>query len=139
MVGAWSNYTSTFFEWFPLLIMLVFALPMLIAPMTWGRIIGFPLPEQTDLAVYFGRSLGVALSGLALATFEASTFAPAQGIIMDGLTLTAFLYVLTHIHGAVMRIQPLIETLEIAFFSTLVLLMLAVYPVGGESGLLRGW
>jgi hypothetical protein len=139
MVGAWSSYTGTFLAWFPLLIMLVFGLPMLIAPMSWGRIIGFRLPDQTDLTVYFGRSLGVAISGLALAAYGASSFAPAQGVVMDGLILTAFLYVLTHVHGAVMRIQPLIETLEIAFFSTLVLLMLAVYPVGGESGLLRGW
>jgi hypothetical protein len=139
MVGAWSSYTGTFLAWFPLLIMLVFGLPMLIAPMAWGRIIGFRLPDQTDLTVYFGRSLGVAISGLALAAYGASSFAPAQGVVMDGLILTAFLYVLTHVHGAVMRIQPLIETLEIAFFSTLVLLMLAVYPVGGASGLLRGW
>jgi ABC-type uncharacterized transport system permease subunit len=139
MVGAWSSYTGTFLAWFPLLIMLVFGLPMLIAPMAWGRIIGFRLPDQTDLTVYFGRSLGVAISGLALAAYGASSFAPAQGVVMDGLILTAFLYVLTHVHGAVMRIQPLIETLEIAFFSTLVLLMLAVYPVGGQSGLLRGW
>jgi ABC-type uncharacterized transport system permease subunit len=139
MVGAWSSYTGTFLAWFPLLIILVFGLPMLIAPMAWGRIIGFRLPDQTDLTVYFGRSLGVAISGLALAAYGASSFAPAQGVVMDGLILTAFLYVLTHVHGAVMRIQPLIETLEIAFFSTLVLLMLAVYPVGGESGLLRGW
>ncbi len=58
---------------------------------------------------------------------------------MDALILTAGLYVLVNVYGAIMRIQPLIETLEIAFFSVLVLLMLAVYPVGGESGLLRGW
>lgn len=139
MVGAWSSYTGTFLAWFPVLIMLVFGLPMLIAPMAWGRIIGFRLPEQTDLAVYFGRSLGVAISGLALVAYGASSFAPAQGVVMDGLILTAFLYVLTHIYGAVRRIQPLIETLEIAFFTSLVLLMLAVYPVGGESGLLRSW
>jgi len=110
---------------------------MLIKPLTWGLAIGFRLPEHTDLAVYFDRSLGVAISGLALATYGASSFAPAQGVVMDGPFLTAFFFVLTHIYGAVMRIQPLIETLEIAFFSSLVLLMLAVYPVGGESGMLR--
>jgi len=137
MVGAWSGYTGTFLAWFPLLILLFFGLPMLVTPLTWGRAIGFRLPEHTNLTVYFGRSLGVAISGLALAAHGASSFAPAQGVVMDGLILTAFLYVLTHIHGALMRIQPLIETLEIAFFSSLVLLMLAVYPVGGESGLLR--
>ena len=139
MIGAWSSHTATFLAWFPVLVLLVFALPMLIAPMTWGRVIGFRLPEHTDLTVYFGRSLGVALSGLALASYGASNYVPAQGVVMDGLILSASLYVLTHIHGAVMRIQPLIETLEIVFFSSLVLLMLAVYPVGGESGLLRGY
>lgn len=139
MIGTWSSHTSSFLVWFPVLVMVVFGLPMLVAPMTWGRMIGFRLPEHTDLAVYFGRSLGVALSGLSLAAFGASTYAPAQGVVMDALILTAGLYVLVHIYGAVMRIQPLIETLEIAFFSSLVLLMLAVYPVSGESGLLRGW
>ena len=139
MIGAWSSHTATFLACFPVLVMVVFGLPMLFAPMAWGRMIGFRLPEHTDLAVYFGRSLGVALSGLALASYGASTYAPAQGVVMDGLILTAGLYVLTHIHGALMRIQPMIETLEIAFFSSLVLLMLAVYPVGGESGLLRAY
>jgi hypothetical protein len=139
MIGTWSIHTASFLAWFPVLVMVVFGLPMLIAPMTWGRVIGFRLPEHTDLAMYFGRSLGVALSGLSLAAYGASTYAPAQGVVMDALILTAGLYVLIHIYGAVMRIQPLIETLEIGFFTGLVLLMLAVYPIGGESGLLRGW
>jgi hypothetical protein len=139
MIGTWSTHTASFLTWFPVFVMAIFGLPMLLAPMTWGRVIGFRMPEQTDLAVYFGRSLGVALSGLSLAAYGASNYAPAQGIVMDALLLTASLYVLIHIYGAVMRIQPLIETLEIGFFSALVLLILAVYPVGGESGLLRGW
>ena len=61
MIGTWSSHTSSFLAWFPALVMVIFGMPMLVAPMKWGRMIGFRLPEHTDLAVYFGRSLGCGL------------------------------------------------------------------------------
>lgn len=136
MLGIWSNYSSTFLFWFPVLILVGFALPMLFAPLAWGKTIGFALPKDTDLAVYFGRSLGVAGIGICVMSFIASRTPAAQPIVMDGLIVISLLYVITHIHGAVKKIQPLIETLEIAFWMALFCLQLAVYPVGTGVGLL---
>ena len=136
MIGVWSNYSSTFLFWFAVLILTGFALPMLFAPLAWGKAIGFARPGQTDLAVYFGRSLGVAGIGICVMCFIASKTPAAQSIVIDGLIVISALFVITHIHGAVRKIQPLIETLEIGFWIALFCLLLAVYPVGGAAGLL---
>lgn len=136
MIGIWSNYSSTLLFWFPVVVLIAFALPMLLAPLTWARIIGFTLPTHTDLAVYFGRSLGVAAIGVCVMCFMASKTPAAQPLVMDGLIVIAVLLTITHIHGAVMKIQPLMETLEIGFWAGLSCLLLAVYPAGSGGGLL---
>ncbi len=135
MIGIWSSYSSAFLFWFPVLILIVFALPMLFVPLFWAKTIRFTLPEQTDLAVYFGRSLGVAAIGICVMCFIASGIPAAQPIVIDGLIVISALYVITHIHGAIMKIQPLVETLEIGFWAGLFCLLLAVYPVGSGFGL----
>jgi len=135
MLGIWSQYSSTFLFWFPVLILVAFALPMLFAPLAWAKIIRFTLPGHTDLAVYFGRSLGVAGIGICVMCFAASKTPVAQPIVIDGLFVISVLFVITHIYGAVKKIQPLIETLEIGFWFALACLLLAVYPVGSGTGL----
>jgi len=135
MLGIWSNHSSTFLFWFPVLVLIAFALPMLFAPLVWAKVIGFALPDDTDLAVYFGRSLGVAAMGICLMCFVASETPAAQPIVIDGLIVISVLYVITHIYGAVKKIQPLVETLEIGFWAGLSCLLFAVYPVGSGVGL----
>lgn len=135
MIGIWSSYSSAFLFWFPVLILVAFALPMLFVPLLWAKTIRFTLPEHTDLAVYFGRSLGVAAIGISVMCLVASGIPAAQSTVIDGLIVISVLYVITHIHGAIMKIQPLVETLEIGFWAGLFCLLLAVYPVGSGSGL----
>jgi hypothetical protein len=134
MIGSWSNYCSTFLVGLPVLILVAFALPMLFAPLSWAKTIGFSLPEQTDLAVYFGRSLGVAAIGICVICLLASRTPAAQPIVVDGLLVISGLYVITHIHGAIRKIQPLAETLEIGFWAALTAVLLAIHPVGSGAG-----
>lgn len=136
MLGVWSSYSSTFLAWFPVLILLGFALPMLLAPLAWGKIVGFALPGQTDLAVYFGRSLGAAAVGICVICYSASAVPAAQPAVFDGLLAISALLVVTHAYGAIKKIQPLVETLEIGFWAGLLCLQLAVYPAGSGTGLL---
>lgn len=136
MIGIWSSSSSAFLLWFPVVILVVFALPMLFVPLLWAKVIGFRLPEHTDLAVYFGRSLGVAATGICVTCFVASRTPAAQATVFDGLLVISTLYVVTHVHGAVRKIQPLAETLEIGFWAALTCLLLAVYPIGSGSGFL---
>ena len=128
MIGIWSEYSSIFLNWFALLIMLVFALPYVFAPLTWGKFVGFTLPEDTDLAVYFGRSLGVAASGISLICYLASNSPIAQPIVFSGLVFISATLTITHIYGAIKKIQPLVETLEIGAWFGILLLQLAVFP-----------
>jgi hypothetical protein len=136
MIGIWRDHCSTFLFWFPVLILSFFALPMLFVPLRWAKVIGFRLPDHTDLAVYYGRSLGVAAIGICVMSFVARKAPVAQAAVVDGLLVISTLYVVTHAHGAIRKIQPLAETLEIGFWVGLALLLLAVYPLGSGSGLL---
>jgi hypothetical protein len=108
MIEAWSEYSSTFLVVFPAIIVVAFALPFLVTPIAWGRLIGFKLPEQTDLAVYFGRSLGATALGISLICYMTSKNPVAQPLVFDGLILISAVLTITHFHGAVMKIQPLI-------------------------------
>lgn len=136
MIGVWSEYSSTFLVVFSVVVLLAFALPFLFVPMAWGRVIGFRMPEQTDLAVYFGRSLGATALGICLICYMASQNPGTQPIVFDGLIVISAVLTVTHLHGAIRKIQPLIETLEIPFWFALTLLEVALYPVGQAHGLL---
>lgn len=107
---------------------LAFALPILLAPLAWARAFRWRLPEDTDLAVYFGRCLGVVAAVL-------MSFALRAGFTGEGLTqmyqiaIPVFVgMTLVHVWGAVRRVQPITETIEIAFWGGLVLLAVLFYP-----------
>ena len=128
MIGIWSEYSSIFLTWFSLFIVLAFAIPYIFAPLTWGKVVGFTLPQDTDLAVYFGRSLGVTVSGISLVCYLASSTPSAQPIVFSGLVFITATLCMTHIYGAIKKIQPLVETLEIGAWFGILLLQLAVFP-----------
>ena len=58
MVGAYAPYAQQFLLVFATATTLFFALPIFLTPLTWGKLMRFKLPSETDLAVYFGRCLG---------------------------------------------------------------------------------
>jgi hypothetical protein len=128
MVGIWSEHASEFLVGFGGLAGVVFALPIFLAPLTWARVFRWNLPDDTDLAIYFGRCLGVLAVVL-------SAFALCAGLSGDGMLLifqivipVFALMTLVHIWGAIRRIQPVTETIEIGFWAGLVVLGLLFYP-----------
>lgn len=127
MIGIWAEHAQTFLVVFGILAGLAFALPILLVPLTWARAFRWNLPQDTDLAIYFGRCLGVlavVLSGFALrAGFTGDGVEQIFQIMIPvfvGMTLV-------HVVGAIQRIQPMTETIEIAFWAGLILLGLAFY------------
>ena len=58
MLGLWSANAADFLLILTLATTLVFALPIFLVPLTWARLMAWQIPQQTDLAVYFGRCLG---------------------------------------------------------------------------------
>jgi hypothetical protein len=128
VIGIWAEHAQTFLVVFGILAAAAFALAIFLVPLTWARVFRWNLPQDPDLAIYFGRCLGVlavVLTGFALrAGFTGAGVEQLFQILVPvfvGMTLV-------HIVGALQRIQPMTETIEIGFWAGLVLLALAFYP-----------
>lgn len=128
MIGMWADSAQTFLVVFAVLGGAVFALPIFLAPLRWARAFRWTIPEHTDLAVYFGRCLGVVI--VALAYFVLRAGLTGNGIVQIFQIIIAIFVGMTvvHIWGALRGIQPKTETVEIGFWAALVVLGLLFYP-----------
>lgn len=128
MVGMWSEHAQTFLLVFGTVGAIAFAVPIFLMPLAWARAFRWKLPDDTDLAVYFGRCLGVL--ALVLTGFVLRAGMNREGIVLVfQFAISVFVgMTLVHIWGAIRRIQPITETVEIAFWAGLILLGLLYYP-----------
>lgn len=129
MLGLWSANAADFLLVLTLATTLVFALPIFLVPLTWARLMAWQIPQQTDLAVYFGRCLGAFILILEALMLRAALTGEAMHTAFELLAATATMMIVVHVYGALKRIQPLSETLEIGFYVLLLLLTLMFWPV----------
>jgi hypothetical protein len=129
MLGLWSANAADFLLILTLATTLVFALPIFLVPLTWARLMAWQIPQQTDLAVYFGRCLGAFILILEALMLRAALTGEAMHTAFELLAATATMMIVVHVYGALKRIQPLSETLEIGFYVLLLLLTLMFWPV----------
>ncbi|MBX9712859.1 MAG: hypothetical protein K2X58_03810 [Pseudomonadaceae bacterium] len=129
MLGLWSTNAADFLLILTLATTLVFALPIFLVPLTWARLMAWQIPQQTDLAVYFGRCLGAFILILEALMLRAALTGEAMHTAFELLAATATMMIVVHVYGALKRIQPLSETLEIGFYVLLLLLTLMFWPV----------
>jgi hypothetical protein len=130
MIGIWSAHAQTFMLVFAILALFAFVIPMIFAPMFWARMLLWNIPQDTDLAVYSLRSLGSLGLAALLVTLRAAI--TGEGIVFVYQLFIPFfvLMVLVHLYGAIRKIQPITETLEIGFWLLLLILALACMPAG---------
>lgn len=128
MIGMWADNAQSFLLVFGIVGGLAFALPIFLTPLAWARVFRWNVPEDTDLAVYFGRCLGVVIVALDYFVLRAGISGNGVALIFQILISIFIGMTLVHIWGAVRRIQPITETIEIAFWAALVLLGLAFCP-----------
>ena len=128
MLGLWSANAADFLLILTLATTLVFALPIFLVPLTWARLMAWQIPQQTDLAVYFGRCLGAFILILEALMLRAALTCEAMHAAFELLAATATMMIVVHVYGALKRIQPLSETLEIGFYVLLLLLTLMFWP-----------
>jgi hypothetical protein len=128
MIGIWSAHAQTFMLGFAILAMVAFVIPMIFAPMFWARKLLWNIPEDTDLAVYSLRSLGSLGLAVLLITFRAAVTGEGLLLIYELFIPFFALMVLVHIYGAIKKIQPITETLEIGFWLVLLVLALCFMP-----------
>lgn len=130
MIGIWGNYASEFLFGIGVSTLMIFGFPMAIWPIQWAKTLRWYIPDQTDLAVYYGRCLGCAAFVIGSFGVIASSQAPAvQSFYFQFLLACWVLMVIVHIYGAIKMIQPITETYEIGFWFGLVLLTLSFWPI----------
>jgi hypothetical protein len=133
MVGAYAESAQTVLLVWAVVTALVFAVPMIVSPVSWGRMMRFTIPPDTDLAVYFGRCLGalaLVVDGMA---FRAALTGEALRFVFELSTVFAVLMVFVHAYGGVKRIQPMTETVETALWAAVVVLLLVCFPVASPT------
>jgi len=112
------------------LMLAAFALPMVLAPLRWAGWLRWRLPQETDLAVYFGRCLGAVAGLVALASLAVAQRPELQPAWFDFLLANGIAMILVHSWGAIRRIQPMTETVEILFWALVSALVWTFRPGG---------
>ena len=128
MIGIWNEFSQQYLIVWAVLTSVVFAIPLFCVPITWARVLQWNIPTDTDLAIYFGRCLGGVGLVICGAALHAGTTGQGVTTVFNLLFIVFTLLTVAHIWGAIKRIQPITETLEIIFWFGLVLLNVAFYP-----------
>jgi hypothetical protein len=115
------------------LFLVVFALPLLVAPFTWAEWFGWDVGPHTDLTAYFGRCLGAVATAITIVALAAARAPAAHRWLFVLLALAGALLAVVHAIGAVRDAQPLSEDLEIAGYAAFALLALWCRPSGGQT------
>ena len=128
MLGLWSAHAQQYLLWLTLITTLIFALPIFCIPLVWARLMGWVLPTHTHLTVYFGRCLGAFILILETMMLRAALSGEAIRAVFEMLLAVTVMMIIVHVYGAMRRIQPLSETLEIGFYGVLMVLTLMFWP-----------
>jgi hypothetical protein len=131
MLGHWGAYAQMYLLVLMAATTVVFALPIFLAPLKWARWFGWTIPQQTDLAVYFGRCLGAFILIVELLMLRAAVSGTGLIFTFQVLLAVSAFMIVVHAWGALLRIQPISETLEIGMYGGLALLTILFYPVQG--------
>jgi hypothetical protein len=128
MLGLWSAHAQQYLLWLTLVTTIVFALPIFCIPLVWARLMGWVLPTHTHLTVYFGRCLGAFILILETMMLRAALSGEAIRAVFEMLLAVTVMMIIVHVYGAMRRVQPLSETLEIGFYGVLMVLTLLFWP-----------
>jgi hypothetical protein len=129
MLGLYGAQAQNFLFWFVVVTLPIFVIPLTLAPMTWAKIFLWRLPDDPDLAYYFGRCLGALAVTVDYFNWQGSRNSAIAPVAIFGMGVFCAIMVVVHIDGAVRRIQPWTETAEIAFWSAAALACVVFYPV----------
>lgn len=128
MLGYYAQYSQYYITTLMIVTTVFFALPIFIAPIAWARAMRWTIPEHQHLAIYFGRCLGAFILVVEVAMLRSATTGTSFSYAFDILFVVFLLMFVVHVYGALKRIQPITETLEIGFWMMLFVLNMLFYP-----------
>ena len=127
-IGIWSEHAQAYALVLTAVTFFAFSALIFFRPLFWARMLLWKIPEETDLTIYFARCLGSFAIVTNLMFLRAGLDGVGLAIMLEFFTLFCLLMVIVHIWGALEGTQPITETLEIGFWSGLVVLNLLFYP-----------
>ena len=127
MIGMWSVHSASFLYFAGIGIIIALA-PMALWPLQWARLIGWSIPADNHLAVYYGRCLACVACAVGAFAVVAADRPVLVAFYFPVLLTSWMLMVAVHAYGAVRKIQPIGETYEIALWAGLVVLTLLFWP-----------
>jgi hypothetical protein len=130
MIGMYMEHSGSFLRVVAVLTLVAFAIPISLAPLAWARALRWDIDARPELALYFGRCLGVVALVLVWAAWHAASHPALQPFYFNMLIGSTGLLALVHVVGALQKVQPWTETAEIPFWGGLTVLALLFYPVG---------
>jgi hypothetical protein len=123
------SVASAFLYIAPSFFLLVYALPLLLAPIRWARLFRWQIPEgDLTLAVYFGRCLGGVATAVAIVCLLAANAPEHNVALFDLIALVGALMTGVHVWGAFRERYPWPEHAEIVLYAALTIAALAVRP-----------
>jgi hypothetical protein len=129
------NPTYPLASWFVLISAVcftaVYALPMSFFPLQWAKAFQWKIPVETDLAVYFGKCLGLLGVGVLICSLPAIAHPERNLFFFDLVGWFGGFMTVLHIYGAIRKVQPWTETVEIVFWAANTVLAVYVKPVVG--------
>ena len=128
MIGLWNTHAQGYLLVLMAVTTVTFALPLFVAPLAWARLFHWRLPGETDLAVYFGRCLGAFVLIVDAVMLRAGATGEGLGFTFQVLLAVATLMIIVHVWGALQRIQPITETLEVCMYAGIFILTILFYP-----------
>jgi len=129
MLGQFSDYAVTYLWVLGSITTFTFALPLFFVPLIWAKCMLWRVPEDTDLAEYFGRCVGAFVLVVEFFILKAAMTGQHLQFTFDMLMVVFSLMLIVHIYGALRRIQPITETLEIGLWAFLLVITIICYPV----------
>ena len=129
MFGLFNEYSILYLYIVAVATFLLFGLPMFLWPLKWAKPFKWIIPEHPHLAIYFGRCLGGIICSMAIFAFIATKHETTLRFFYQFILVNFFIMILIHVYGAIKKIQPKAETIEIVFWVLMVVLTLLFYPV----------
>lgn len=128
MFGVWSAHAQVYLLVLTAATTVTFAAPIFFVPLAWARVFRWRIPDDTDLVIYFGRCLGAFVLILEALMLRAGLTGEGLVFTFQVMLAVAAMMVIVHVWGALLRIQPITETLEVGMYSTLFALTVLFYP-----------
>ena len=128
LIGIWSEHAPRFALLLSLGTMLAFSLPIFFAPATWGRLLQWRIPTDTDLTWYFARCLGAFALVTNVLLLRAAWTGEGLQILLEFFALFCIMMLVVHLWGAIEGRQPWTETAEIGLWGLFLALTLLFMP-----------